>query len=133
MRLWEHLWAGVLVSLAIGVFMIGVGGYYWAFQDWAKREQERQWNERVTGVKIPPPTQEQADQDWHRDFATGAGVSGVIWFLMAVGVFWGAWKARRRAFPGRNVLSADEEHPAEPAAADVTMNVKPRIPDDGTV
>jgi hypothetical protein len=117
MRLWDHLWTGVLVSLAIGAFMIGGGGYYWAFQEQARRQRERQVNELLTRVKIPPPTQEQLDEAWQRDFATGTGVSGVIWLLMAVGVFWVAWKGRRRGLPGPSVRSPDEEHLAEPGAA----------------
>jgi len=133
MRLWDHLWAGVLVSLALGAFLIGGGAYYWAWQEQGKREQERHRNEQLTGVKFPPPTPEQAARDRQRDLATGAGVGGVIWLLGAVVVFWGAWKDRRRGLPEQSVVAPDAGHPAEPGAADVTMNVNPRLPDDGTV
>ena len=131
MRLWDHLWAGVLVSLALGAFLIGGGAYYWAWQEQGKREQERHRNE-LTGVKFPPPTPEQAARDRQRDLATGAGVGGVIWLLGAVVVFWGAWKDRRRGLAEQSVVAPDAGHPAEPGAADVTMNVNPRLPDDGT-
>jgi hypothetical protein len=114
MRLWDHLWAGVLVSLALGAFLIGGAPYLFAWQQQLKREQERQLNEQVTGGKIPPPTQDQAARDWQHDLATGAGVGGVIWCLGVVAVFWGAWKNRRRGLSGQSGVSPDEGQRAEP-------------------
>jgi hypothetical protein len=124
MRMWDHLWAGVLVSLVMGVVLIGGGAYYWAWQEQGKRERERQWNEGVTGVKVPPPTPEQAGKDWQRDLITGATVGGGIWLLGVVTVFWRAWKDRGRPVPVSR-FPANDEHPTEPGAADVTEGVKP--------
>jgi hypothetical protein len=81
MRIWNHVWTGVVVSLAIGIFLIGGGAYYWAWKSQADREQDRRLQELLTGVKTPPPGQQQVAQAWNADLLTGALVGGVIWVL----------------------------------------------------
>src|SRR6516225_7788564 len=76
MKLWDHLWAGVVVSLAIGVFLIGTSGYYWASNSKRQREIDRHTKEMLTGVEPPAPDPEQVARNWNRDLLVGATVGG---------------------------------------------------------
>src|SRR5262249_29004953 len=117
MRLWNHLWAVVLVSFSIGVFLIGGGAYYWAWQEQASRERKRHWNEQLTGVKLPPPPQEEEARQWNRDLLTGAAVGGVIWVLGVVFVFGRVWLDSRSGTPGQQGQSLDEAPSDDPNEA----------------
>jgi hypothetical protein len=102
MKLWDHLWAGVVVSLAIGVFLIGTSGYYWASNSKRQREIDRHTKEMLTGVEPPAPDPEQVARNWNRDLLVGATVGGVLWILGNVIVFGKAWKDRGRESPGQS-------------------------------
>jgi hypothetical protein len=95
-RLWDHPWANLLVSLAMGVFFIGGGAYFWALQARLEEERQRHIHERMTGVKMPAPDQERTDRAWNENLRAGALVGGAIWVMGNVFVWYTAWRGRSR-------------------------------------
>jgi hypothetical protein len=100
MRLWDHLWTGILVSLVMGIILIGGGAFFWAWNAKLERQKTRFIHEKMTGVKMLAADEEQMAREWNRDFRDGALVGGVIWLMGNVAVFGTAWKNRGRGSQG---------------------------------
>jgi hypothetical protein len=96
MRLWDHLWAGIFVSLAIGTFLIGTGVYYYPWLRQQSRERDRLIKEGLSGVNIPAPDQEQLARAWRQDMLAGATLGAVLWIIGNIVVFGKAWRERKR-------------------------------------